>query len=75
MLESKAMQTVTLGLVVLSILLVQKSIVRSIIQTFKDRMVVEEKIDQLGVVDYTYNIGLHRVVHLLLPKKIYITYL
>ena len=74
MLESKAMQTITIGLVVLSILLVLKSIVRNIILTFKGHMVAAEKKDLLGVVDYTYNIGLVRVVHLLLLKRIYIIY-
>ena len=74
MLESKAMQTITIGPVALSILLVLKSIVRNIILTFKGHMVAEEKTDLLGVVDYTYNIGLVRVVHLLLLKRIYIIY-
>ena len=74
MLESKAMQTITIGPVALSIPLVLKSIVRNIILTFKGHMVAKRKIDQLGVVDYTYNIGLVRVFHLLLVRRIYTIY-
>ena len=75
MLESKAMQTITIAPVALSIPLVLKSTVRNIILTFKGHMVAKRKIDQLGVVDYTYNIGLVRVVHLLLVIRIYTIYL
>ena len=68
------MQTITIGPVALSIPLVLKSIVRNIILTFKGHMVAEEKKDLLGVVDYTYNIGLVRAVLLLLLKRIYTIY-
>ena len=55
--EYKVIKITTIGLVVLNILFHQRYIVVNIIQTFKGRMVVEEKIDLLGVVIVIYNIG------------------
>ena len=72
--ELKVIKLIIIGLVVLNTHLVLKYIARNITQTFKGRMVVERKIDLLGVVDYICNIDLFLVILLLLPKRIYIIY-